>query len=678
MPIHTKELDNLSINTIRFLAVDAVQKANSGHPGMPMGCAPIAYSLYSKIMKHNPANPLWLNRDRFILSAGHGSMLLYASLHLCGYKVSMDDLKNFRQWGSITPGHPEYHITPGVETTTGPLGQGFANAVGMAIANAYLSSLFNKDDLKILDHYIFGICSDGDLMEGISHEAASLAGHLKLNRLIFFYDDNKITIDGSTDLAFSEDVQKRFEAYGWNTLRIGNGNNVDDILSSVEKAKQSDKPTLILTRTIIGFGSPNKSGSEESHGSPLGKDEVTLTKQNLDWKEDAEFYIPAEVKDLFNEVKLNGEKYETEWNELFEKYENKFPDDAKLFKNVMSRNFGELWKKKLPVFAVEPKGIATRAASGKILNAIADVLPTLIGGSADLSPSNNTFLKNFDIFSAGNNKGRNLHFGVREHAMAGALNGMAIYGGVIPYAGTFLIFSDYMKPSIRLAALSRIKPIFIFSHDSVGLGEDGPTHQPVEQIAALRAIPGVTVIRPADANETIYAWQAALEHKDGPAAILLTRQNVPVLDQSKFPSAEGLLKGAYILKDSEVMPDVILMATGSEVHPALEAAEKLELEGINARVVSFPSWELFEKQPEEYKEEILPSNVKARLSIEAGVKLGWERYTGEIGDGVSIEMFGHSAPGNIVLEKYGFTGDNIYNSAKRVLGKISEGKVNKV
>ncbi|MCC6886348.1 MAG: transketolase, partial [Ignavibacteriales bacterium] len=523
-----KDINQLSINTIRFLAVDAVQKANSGHPGMPMGCAPIAYRLYTKYMKHNPANSHWLNRDRFILSAGHGSMLLYSILHLCGYKISMDDLKSFRQWKSITPGHPEFGLTEGVETTTGPLGQGFSNAVGMAIAQEYLASLFNKPDIKILDHFIYGICSDGDLMEGISHEAASLAGHLKLSKLIFFYDDNGITIDGKTSLAFSEDIKKRFEAYHWQVLTVNDVNDLSQIDKAVEEAqKEKSKPTLIITKTNIGFGSPNKQDSSSAHGSPLGEAEVKLTKKNLGWWEDKFFYIPDEVSDHFNQLKNNLKNYEDEWNKLFETYKKKYPSDAEKFVKVFNNDFGDSWVKALPSFTNYSEKMATRSASGKVINAIAKYLPTLIGGSADLHPSNDTYINESTNFSAENRSGRNFHFGIREHGMGGVLNGMAIYGGIIPYGGTFLIFSDYMRPSIRLASLSGVRPIYIYTHDSVGLGEDGPTHQPIEHLASLRAIPKLIVIRPADANETVEAWKFAIEHKGSPVAIALTRQKIP-------------------------------------------------------------------------------------------------------------------------------------------------------
>ncbi|MEJ2104219.1 MAG: transketolase [Ignavibacteriaceae bacterium] len=668
-----KDISQLSINTIRFLAIDAVQKANSGHPGMPMGCAPIAYRLYTKFMKHNPENPDWKNRDRFILSAGHGSMLLYSTLHLCGYKISMDDLKKFRQWKSITPGHPEYGLTEGVETTTGPLGQGFSNAVGMAIAQEYLGSVFNKPDIKIIDHFIYGICSDGDLMEGISHEAASLAGHLKLGKLIFFYDNNGITIDGKTSLAFSEDIQKRFEAYGWQTLNIDDVNDLSQIDNAVEQAKkETTKPTLIITKTHIGFGSPNKQDTSSAHGSPLGEEEVKLTKKNLGWDENKYFYVPNEVSDHFNKLKISFRDYENEWNKLFANYKKKYPDDAKRFLKVFNGDFGDEWKKSLPKFTNYTEKVATRSASGKVINAIADHLPTLIGGSADLEPSNNTYIKESTNFSSENRNGRNFHFGIREHGMGGILNGMALYGGVIPYGGTFLIFSDYMRPSIRLASLSGVRPIYVFTHDSVGLGEDGPTHQPIEHLSSLRAIPKVVVIRPADANETVEAWKEAINHKGSPVALALTRQKLPVLDRTKMNSAENLSKGAYTLIENGTYPEVIIMASGSEVSLAVEAFNVLQNEGIKVRVVSFPSWELFEAQPEEYKESVLPKSVKARISIEAGVKQGWEKYTGDYGDSISIEKFGASAPYEIIFKEYGFSADAVVKRVKFLLSKLKQ------
>jgi len=664
-------IHQLSINTIRCLTIDAIQKANSGHPGMPMGCAPIAYMLYTKYMKHNPENPGWVNRDRFILSAGHGSMLLYSILHLCGYEITLDDIKNFRQWKSKTAGHPEYRLAPGVETTTGPLGQGFANAVGMAIAQEFLGSLFNKSDMKILNHFIYGICSDGDIMEGISHEAASLAGHYKLNKLIFFYDDNGITIDGKTSLTFSDDVEKRFLSYGWQVLHIDNVNNLDQIDDTV-KAAQSEKkkPSLIITKTNIGFGSPNKQDNESSHGAPLGEEEVKLTKQNLEWEKEQQFYVPKEVYVHFKEIKNNLIKNEHDWDVLFESYKKKYPAGAKTFLDLMNGNFDNEWITELPQFTDYKEKIATRKASGKVLNSIAQKLSTLIGGSADLTGSNNTEIKESGVFSSENYSGRNFHFGIREHAMAGISNGMSLYGGVIPYCGTFLIFSDYMRPSIRLAALMKLNPIYIFTHDSIGLGEDGPTHQPIEQLASLRTIPGLIIIRPADANETVYAWKSALQQKNTPVALVLTRQKIPVLDRTKLSAAEGTEKGAYVLLDCAAEPDVIIMASGSEVFHAVEAFNILQTEGINSRVVSFPSWELFETQTSEYKESVLPSSIKARISIEAGVKQGWEKYIGEYGVSISIEKFGSSAPYNILFKEYGMTVENIIVNVHKVLNKI--------
>lgn len=664
----TDNIESLSINTIRFLAVDAVQKANSGHPGLPMGCAPIAYLLYRNEMNHNPQNPKWLNRDRFILSAGHGSMLLYSTLYLCGYNISLDDLKNFRQWESITPGHPEFVLTAGVETTTGPLGQGFANAIGMAIAQEYLAAMFNKDDMKILDHHIYGICSDGDLMEGVSHEAASIAGHLKLGKVIFFYDDNNISIEGSTALTFSENIQKRFESYNWQTLHISDVNELEQIDKAIIDAKnETEKPTLIITKTHIGYGSPNKQDTAAAHGSPLGEEEVKLTKKNLNWVKDKTFFIPDEVAEHFSDVKTKGRDAEDTWNKLFDEYKNKYPAEADQFLKIMNNDFGDGWKSKLPTFTDVSENIATRSASGKVINSIGKELPTLIGGSADLAPSTNTLMKDDSDFSATNRAGRNFHFGVREHGMASILNGMAIYGGIIPYGATFLIFSDYLRPAIRLAAISGIKVIYVFTHDSIGLGEDGPTHQPIEHFAALRAIPKVIVIRPADANETVEAWKAALEHKGSPVALMLTRQKLPVLDRSVLSPAENLSKGAYVIKDCDDEPQMILMATGSEVSIVLEAADILNEAGIKTRVVSFPSWELFEIQTDDYKEEVLPSIIKARVSVEAGVSQGWDKYVGDYGESISIDKFGASAPYELLMDKYGFTVENIVTTCKRVL-----------
>ncbi len=661
MAMNESNIELKSINTIRLLAVDAIQKANSGHPGMPMGCAPIGYLLYKKIMRHNPENPNWIGRDRFVLSAGHGSMLLYSLLHLSGYKVSLDDLKNFRQWGSITPGHPEYGLTPGVETTTGPLGQGFSNAVGMAVASKFLGSKFNKENYNIMNNTIYAIAGDGDLMEGITQEAASFAGHNGLDNLIVFYDNNHITIEGKTSLAYSDDVQKRFESLHWNVLNVSDVNNLSELETAIRKAQdEKSKPTLIITNTVIGFGSPNKQNTAGIHGSPLGEEEVKLTKQNFGWDPDKKFFVPEEVYDHFDEVKTKGVEFEKQWNDLFEKYRTEFPAEAELFKGIMNGDFGNDWIAKLPKFENYSEVIATRAASGKVINAIKNFIPTLVGGSADLAPSTNTLMQNEDAFGKKNFGGRNFHFGIREHGMAGILNGMALFGGVIPYGATFLVFSDYLRPSIRLAAISRIRPIYVFTHDSIGLGEDGPTHQPIEHFAALRSIPGLIVIRPADANETVYAWKTALEIKKQPVAILLTRQKLQILDRTKYASAEDLEKGAYILKDSKGLPDIILMATGSEVSIALETAENLKAQGKNIRVVSFPSWELFEMQSDEYKNSVLPKEVKKRVSIEAGISQGWEKYIGE--DGISIAIdgkYGASAPGKILFEKYGFTAEKI-------------------
>ncbi len=662
-------VDTLAVNTIRFLAAEGVQKANSGHPGMPMGCAPIAYYLYAKEMKHNPANPKWLNRDRFVLSAGHGSMLLYSILHLSGYNLPMEQLKQFRQWNSLTPGHPEFGLTEGVETTTGPLGQGFANAVGMAMAQAHLSALFNKKDMKILDHYIYGICSDGDLMEGISHEAASLAGHLGLGKIIFFYDDNGITIDGETHLAFSENIEMRFKAYGWHTENISDVNDLSQIESALAKAKADNRPSLIITKTHIGYGSPNKQDTESAHGSPLGTDEIALTKKNLNWPYTEEFYIPDEVKTLFDARKKECEKAEKEWNVLFSQYRINYPEDAVLFEKVMQGDFGTEWMNELPVYKDDGKKMATRQASGNAINAIAKKLPTIFGGSADLAPSNNTMIKGQTSFSKDNYAGKNLHFGIREHAMGSLMNGMAYYGGLVIYGGTFLQFSDYLRPVLRLAALSHIKAIYVFTHDSIGLGEDGPTHQPVEHLASLRAIPGVVVIRPGDPNETSAAWKAAILHKGGPVLLILSRQGMPVIDQDKYAKADNLLKGAYILRDTSGKPDVIIMATGSELGLAMSSAEKLAAENINARVVSFPCWEFFEKQEQSYKDTVLPPDIKNRIVIEAGVSMGWAKYAGDKGEYITIEKYGASAPDSVLQKEYGFTVENVIAKAKKLTGR---------
>lgn len=667
MSSNNSEITPKCINTIRFLGVDAVQAANSGHPGIVMGCAPVAFLLFSKIMKHNPANQHWYNRDRFILSAGHGSMLLYSVLHLSGYDVSLDDLKNFRQWESITPGNPEYGLTPGVETTTGPLGQGFSNAVGMAAAEAFMKEKFNKEDTQLIDHKVYVLASDGDIMEGITHETSSFAGHNKLNDLIVFYDNNNITIDGKVSLAMSEDVAKRYEDYGWYVQRVKDVNVLDVLEKAIQNAQDSDKPNLIILDTHIGYGSPNKQDTADVHGSPLGEEEIAITKKNLGWDGAEPFHIPKEVYDYFTEVKENGEISEAEWNVKLDNFSKKYPMEAKLFKEVIAGDFGSNWKDELPKFENYGEKIATRKASGKVINAIASQLPTMIGGSADLTGSNSTLMNDAGVFSADDHSGRYVHYGIREHAMAGILNGMCLYGGVVPFGGTFLVFSDYMRPSIRLASLSGLRPIYVFTHDSIGLGEDGPTHQPVEHLSALRAVPGLKVVRPADANETSYAWQLALEHKGSPVALVLTRQKLPIINRSKYAYAEGTLKGAYVISDSEGEPEVILIATGSEVSICLEAADKLKEKAINCRVVSMPSWEVFDEQSGEYKEKVLPSSVKAKLSVETGVKHGWQKYVGESGDSVSLDRFGASAPYTKLYEEFGVLPENIAQKAEKLV-----------
>jgi transketolase len=652
-------LDQLCVDTIRTLSIDGVQKANSGHPGMPMGMADAAYVLWTQFLRHNPKNPDWFNRDRFLLSAGHGSMLLYSLLHLTGYDLPLEELKQFRQWDSKTPGHPEYGLTPGVEITSGPLGQGFTNGVGMAIAEAFLAATFNRPDYELVNHCTYAIVSDGDLMEGISHEAASMAGHMKLGKIIYLYDDNHISIDGSTDLAFTEDRMKRFEAYSWHTQQV-DGHDREAIAAAIKAAQAvADKPSIIACRTTIGYGSPNKANTAGVHGSPLGPEEVRLTKEAYGWDPDKEFYIPAEVLAHFRQAVGRGTEWETEWKERLTAYSQAYSDDAKQFRLALSNELPEDWDEVLPVFPADEKGMATRAASGKVLQAMAPTLPNLIGGSADLAPSNNTFLKDYPIFANDTYAGRNFHFGVREHGMVGAINGMALHGGVIPYGGTFLVFSDYCRPSIRLAALSHIPSIFVFTHDSVGLGEDGPTHQPIEQLAALRAMPNLTVIRPADANETTQAWKVALEKRDGPVALILTRQNLPTYDRSNMGDAANLARGAYVLLDSDkVYADVLLMASGSEVQFAVGAHAKLTEMGIGAHVISMPSWELFNKQPGEYRKFVLPSSVKARVAIEAGVPMGWDQWVGSHGTIIGLERYGASAPYKTIYQHLGFTVDN--------------------
>ncbi len=660
-------LQQLAINTIRTLSIDAVQKAKSGHPGMPMGAAPMAYTLWMQHLKHNPKNPEWYNRDRFILSAGHGSMLLYSLLHLTGYNVSLEDLKKFRQWKSKTPGHPEYKHTEGVEITTGPLGQGFATGVGMAIAQKYLSERYNKEQYKIIDYKIYGIVSDGDLMEGVASEAASLAGHLQLNNIIYLYDDNKISIDGNTELSFTENVQQRFESYGWNVQVIEDGNDIQKISQAIEQAKKSSSPTLIKVRTHIGYGSPNKQDTAEAHGSPLGEDEIKLAKKNYGWDTEKTFFVPDEVQQHFHQAIEKGKLYEQEWNALFTQYKKHYPELAQELFNLSQGIINDSWKKHLPTFTSENGNLSTRESSGKILSAIAPHIPTLIGGSADLTPSNNTKVKDFSSLQKNNFSGRYIHFGVREHAMGAILNGIALTKGMISYGGTFLIFSEYMRPPIRLAALMQIRPIYVFTHDSIGLGEDGPTHQPIEQLASLRSIPNILVLRPADANEVVETWKIALEHTTGPVALILTRQKVSFVDRTKYALAENVSKGAYILAENNSAPEIILVGTGSEVQLVLQAYEQIIKDGIKARVVSMPSWELFEYQPKEYREKIFPKNIFKRIIVEAGSPFGWHKYAGSDGVIIGMETFGASAPAEILMKEFGFTVENIVKKIKEIM-----------
>ncbi|MBA2378968.1 MAG: transketolase [Blastocatellia bacterium] len=667
-----QNIDTLCINTIRTLSLDAVQKANSGHPGLPLGMAPAAYVLWTKILRHNPKNPKWFNRDRFLLSAGHGSMLVYSLLHLTGYDLSMDEIKNFRQLHSKTPGHPENFMTPGVEITTGPLGQGFANGVGMAMAQAHLSARFNRKGHEVIDHYIYGIVSDGDLMEGVSYEAASIAGHLKLGRLIYIYDDNKITIDGPTDLAFSEDVTKRFESCGWSVSVVEDGNDIKAIEKAIRDAqKVRDKPSLIRVKTVIGYGMP-KQGTSKAHSDAPGDDAVKETKRNLDWPENKTFFVPKEVSQHFRRAVKDGARAEKDWEASVKKYEKAFPELGKVLADTRGNELPDGWEKALPKFdGAEAK--ATRAYSGDVINALAEVVPQMIGGSADLSPSNNTVIKASEDFQAGQYQNRNIHFGVREHAMGATMNGMALYGSVIPFGGTFQTFSDYMRPAIRLAALSKVQTIFVFTHDSIGLGEDGPTHQSVEHLAALRAIPNLALIRPCDAHEVREAWRAALKRSDAPTAFAFSRQKVALIDRKKFANASGLHKGAYVLAEAEdkaggaAEPKLILIATGSEVGLALEARERLNKSGTPTRVVSMPCWEFFEEQSAKYRERVLPTGVTARLAIEAGVSQGWHKYVGSAGDTLTVDRFGASAPAEDVFREYGFTVENVLKKARALL-----------
>lgn len=682
----TQTLEDLCINTIRILSADAVQNANSGHPGLPMGAAAMAYTLWTKFLKHNPTDPLWFDRDRFVLSAGHGSMLLYSLLHLTGYNLPLEELKRFRQWDSKTPGHPERGHTPGVEVSTGPLGQGFGNAVGMAIAEAFLAAKYNRPGHEIIDHYTYAIVSDGDVMEGVAQEAASLAGHLRLGKLIYLYDQNHISLAGGTDLTFTEDVGKRFEAYGWQTIHVKEGNNVDAIARAIEEAqREKTRPSLILVRTHIGYGSPKKQDNFSAHGNPLGEDELQATKKALGWPTMDKFYLPEDAVNYFRQAVQNGNKEQQEWQSKFDAYKKAFPQEAAELEQNISGKLPENFAADLPKWKPSDKAIATRVAGGEVMNALAKRIPNLIGGSADLNPSTNTALKGLGDFQppefAGpgtlgavggnwNYGGHNVAFGVREHAMGAAVNGMAAHGGVLPFSATFLVFSDYMKPAIRLGALSKLRAFYVFTHDSIGVGEDGPTHEPVEQLAGLRAIPGLTVIRPADANETAEAWVFAIQH-NGPTLFALTRQNLAHLDRGNAKDG-GVAKGAYILSEADGSPDVILIGTGSEVGLCVKAQEKLKSYGVKARVVSMPSWSLFASQDEAYRECVLPKALKKRVTVEAGSPVGWHQWAGDDGAIIAIDHYGASAPGEEIMKHFGFTSEHVTAAALRLMGKTAE------
>jgi transketolase len=682
----TPAQEGLCINTLRFLAADMVEAAKSGHPGLPMGAAAMAYTLWTRVLRHNPADPKWFDRDRFVLSAGHGSALLYALLHLTGYDLPMEEIKRFRQWESRTPGHPETEITPGVEATTGPLGQGISNAVGMAAAEAHLAARYNRPGFPLIDHCTYVIASDGDLMEGVGSEAASLAGHLGLGKLIVLYDDNKISLSGSTALCFTEDVPARFAAYGWNVLTVADGNDVPSVAKALADARaQSAKPTLIRVRTHIGYGAPKKQDSSEAHGTPLGADELRGAKEKLGWPVEPMFLVPAEALAVYRAGLEKGARLEKEWNELLEKYAKQFPEPAAELRRRITGELPKGWEEKIPDFAPADGNIATRKASEKILQSLADALPELFGGAADLNPSTFTWMKKLGNFQKPDGpqqkiegaveggwdyNGRNLHFGVREHAMGSICNGLALHGGFIPFGSTFMVFYDYMRPAVRISAISKLRVLWIFTHDSVWLGEDGPTHQPIEHLAAMRATPNLAVIRPADAAETAEAWKVALKRTHGPTVMALTRQNLPILDRTEMQSAQGTAKGAYVLWESKAgAPKLILMASGSEVHPVIAAAKKLDQEGIPARVVSFPSWELFAAQDAAYRESVLPAKLPSRLAVEAGVSQGWEKWVGERGEILSIDTFGASAPLAVLQEKFGFTADAILARAKNLLNR---------
>jgi transketolase len=665
------DIAQLSINTIRTLSMDGVQKANSGHPGTPMANAPLAYLLYTEIMRHNPRDPHWHNRDRFILSAGHASMLLYSSLYLTGYDLSLDDLKNFRQWGSKTPGHPEYHDTPGVETTTGPLGQGVGNGVGMALAERWLAERFNKPGFPIVDHYTYALCSDGDLMEGVASEAASIAGFLKLGKLIYFYDDNNITIDGHTDLAFREDVGKRFESYGWHVQQVDDANDLDALRKAIKAAQRvDDKPSMIVVKSIIAYGSPNKANTSEAHGSPLGKDEIALTKQNLGWPWDEPFYVPDEALQYGRQARVRGAEQQAAWKDLMKRYKAEFPEAGREYELFMSGGLPDGWDEDLPTFPPEKGPMATRTSSGQTVNAIAKKVLNLVSGAADLYPSTDVYIKEGGDLSGDNFLARNVHYGIREHAMGSILQGIALHKGMIAFGSTFLIFYDYMRPPLRLAAIMKNPLLMVYTHDSIGLGEDGPTHQPVEQLLGLRAVPNMWTIRPGDANESVYAWRAALMRRDGPTTLIMSRQKVPILDRSKYAPADGVMRGAYILSEAKGgKPDLILIATGTEVQWIVGAQPLLEEQGIKTRVVSMPCWELFEEQDKSYREKVLPPGVKKRLAIEAGTPLGWQKWVGGEGDVIGVETYGASAPAEIIFEKYGFSVESVVKRALALVGK---------
>ncbi|OMD42621.1 transketolase [Paenibacillus odorifer] len=665
-------VDNLSITTIRTLAIDAIEKANSGHPGMPMGSAPMGYQLFAKTMKHNPDHPTWVNRDRFVLSAGHGSMLLYSLLHLSGYDLPMEELENFRQWGSLTPGHPEVGHTAGVDATTGPLGQGIGMAVGMAMAEAQLNATYNKDEHKVIDHYTYAICGDGDLMEGISSESASLAGHLKLGKLVVLYDSNDISLDGKLNLSFSENVAQRFDAYGWQVLRVEDGNDLPAIAKAIAEAQaETSKPTLIEVKTVIGYGSPNKQGKGGhggTHGSPLGAEEAKLTKDFYKWVYEEDFYVPDEVRAHFAEVKKNGIAANKAWDEKFAAYKKAYPELAAQFETVINGDLPEGWDANLPTYTTEDKAVSTRVASGSALNGLTAGVPQLVGGSADLESSTMTHLNGLTSFTSESYDGRNIYFGVREFGMAAAMNGIALHTGLKVFGGTFFVFTDYLRPAIRLASIMKLPVTYVLTHDSIAVGEDGPTHEPIEQLASLRIIPGLTVIRPADANETSAAWAYAMENKENPVALVLTRQNLPILAGTVDGVRENIKRGGYVVSDSKNgTPQAQLIATGSEVQLAVKAQAALAEEGIDVRVISLPSWDLFEKQDKEYRDSVILPGVKARLAIEMAQTFGWERYTGDQGDILGITTFGASAPGDRVMKEYGFTVENVVSRVKALL-----------